>query len=59
MTIWEVGDDEKVIEGLDELGRPDPAYAAALGLVHAPMLRRALAADVAALSNPNHRGRPR
>ncbi|WP_277050609.1 RDD family protein [Ruania albidiflava] len=46
MTIWEVGDDEKVIEGLDELGRPDPAYAAALGLVHAPMLRRALAATI-------------
>ncbi|HLS63516.1 MAG TPA: RDD family protein, partial [Ruania sp.] len=46
MTIWEVGDDEKVIEGLDELGKPDPAYAAALGLVHAPMLRRALAATI-------------
>jgi len=44
VTIWEVGDDEKVIEGLDELGKPDPAYAAALGLVRAPFGRRALAA---------------
>ncbi len=46
MVIWEVGDDEKVIEGLDEFGNPDPAYAAALGLVRAPFGRRALAAVI-------------
>lgn len=46
MVIWEVGDDEKKIEGLDEFGNPDPAYAAALGLVRAPMGRRALAATI-------------
>ncbi|SEE90227.1 RDD family protein [Ruania alba] len=46
MTIWEVDDDDKTIEGLDEDGRPDPAYAAALGLVPAPLLRRAVAAII-------------
>ncbi|WP_158685343.1 RDD family protein [Microbacterium halophytorum] len=48
-AIWEVPGDEKDVEGLDADGRPDPAYAAALGLVPAPALRRALAAvtDVA------------
>lgn len=43
MTIWEVDDGEDRIEGLDELGRPDPAYAAALGMLPAPKGRRALA----------------
>lgn len=42
--IWEISDDTPVIEGLDEQGRPDPAYARALGLLPAPFGRRALAA---------------
>lgn len=37
---WELPHD---IEGLDEDGRPDPAYAAALGLRPAPLGRRAIA----------------
>ena len=42
--IWEIDDNkQKVIEGLDASGRPDPAYAAALGLLSAPLGRRALA----------------
>ncbi len=41
--IWEIEEGRKVIEGLDEDGRPDPAYAAALGLRPAPLGRRALA----------------
>lgn len=40
--IWEIGDAPKEIEGLDEQGRPDPAYAAALGLIPAPAGRRVL-----------------
>lgn len=49
-AIWELPDDDDQIEGLDEHGEPDPAYAAALGLVPAPLGRRALAAliDIAA-----------
>ncbi|GAA4429388.1 hypothetical protein GCM10023169_31700 [Georgenia halophila] len=44
MVIWEVDDgDQQKIEGLDEDGRPDPAYAAALGLVPAPLGRRSVA----------------
>lgn len=42
--IWEVDEDEETIEGLDENGKPDPAYAEALGLVRAPFGRRALSA---------------
>jgi len=42
-TIWEIEDDDEEIEGLDDSGRPDPAYAASLGLIRAPMLRRAAA----------------
>lgn len=42
-TIWEIEDETEAIEGLDENGRPDPAYAAALGLLPAPLGRRALA----------------
>ncbi|MEV7618949.1 RDD family protein [Microbacterium sp. NPDC089321] len=42
--IWEIDDKSETIEGLDESGRPDPAYAAALGLLPAPLGRRALAA---------------
>jgi len=42
-TIWEVEDEKETIEGLDENGRPDPAYAEALGLLPAPFGRRALA----------------
>ncbi|HSX66545.1 RDD family protein [Nocardioides sp.] len=44
MEIWEVDDDGKAsVEGLFEDGTPDPAYAAALGLVSAPLGRRAAA----------------
>lgn len=48
-TIWEIEDETEAIEGLDENGRPDPAYAAALGLLPAPLGRRtvALICDVA------------
>ncbi|WP_072315035.1 RDD family protein [Agrococcus sp. Marseille-P2731] len=41
--IWEIEDNRTVIEGLDEHGRPDPAYAAALGLKPAPLGRRVAA----------------
>lgn len=41
--IWEIQDEREVIEGLDEDGRPEPAYAAALGLKPAPLGRRAVA----------------
>ncbi|MGM1017071.1 MAG: RDD family protein [Actinomycetota bacterium] len=40
--IWEIDDGEKVIEGLDAHGRPDPTYAAALGLVPARFGARVL-----------------
>lgn len=42
-TIWELDEGEQEIEGLDENGRPDPAYAEALGLIRAPFPRRTLA----------------
>lgn len=42
-TIWEVEDKQVTVEGLDAAGRPDPAYAEALGLLNAPLGRRALA----------------
>jgi len=45
-VIWEIEDDARAVEGLDADGRPDPAYAAALGLVRAPLGRRAAAAAV-------------
>ncbi|HYP72796.1 MAG TPA: RDD family protein, partial [Microbacterium sp.] len=41
--IWEVDQRERSVEGIGPDGRPDPAYAAALGLVRAPFGRRALA----------------
>lgn len=41
--IFEIDDNDKTIEGVDASGRPDPAYAAALGLLQAPFGRRALA----------------
>ena len=41
--IWEIDDSKPKIEGLDAVGRPDPAYAAALGLLRAPFGRRSLA----------------
>ena len=44
--IWEVEEHKPVIEGLDAAGRPDPAYAAALGLVRAPFGRRAASAVI-------------
>jgi uncharacterized RDD family membrane protein YckC len=46
MEIWEVEEGESSIEGLLEDGTPDPAYAAALGLVQAPLQRRAAAAAI-------------
>lgn len=47
--IWEIDEKTETIEGVDAFGRPDPAYAAALGLLSAPFGRRAfaLACDVA------------
>jgi uncharacterized RDD family membrane protein YckC len=41
--IWEIEEQERVVEGVDSAGRPDPAYAAALGLIRAPFGRRTLA----------------
>ncbi|MFP7761262.1 RDD family protein [Marisediminicola sp. LYQ134] len=41
--IWEIDERERAVEGVDAAGRPDPAYAAALGLLRAPFGRRALA----------------
>lgn len=41
--IWEIDEKTETIEGLDASGRPDPAYASALGLLRAPLGRRALA----------------
>ncbi|MFT4158067.1 MAG: RDD family protein [Microbacterium sp.] len=42
--IWEIDDSGPVIEGLDAHGRPDPEYAAALGLLPARTGMRMLAA---------------
>ncbi|GAA2935703.1 hypothetical protein GCM10010458_19370 [Microbacterium luteolum] len=44
--IWEIDEQQQTIEGVDAQGRPDPAYAAALGLLRAPFGRRALAAAI-------------
>lgn len=44
--IWEIDEQTTTIEGLDAQGRPDPAYAAALGLLRAPFGRRALAVTI-------------
>jgi hypothetical protein len=44
--IWELDEHKPVIEGLGADGRPDPAYAAALGLVKAPLGRRAASAVI-------------
>ncbi len=44
--IWEIDEQKPTIEGLDAQGRPDPAYAAALGLLRAPFGRRALAVTI-------------
>lgn len=41
--IWEIDQPEDRPDGVDAMGRPDPAYAAALGLVPAPFGRRSLA----------------
>ena len=41
--IWEIDQPEDRPDGVDAMGRPDPAYAAALGLVRAPLGRRSLA----------------
>lgn len=45
-VIWEIDDADDGIEGVDEFGRPDPAYAAALGLLPAPRGRRVVAAMI-------------
>jgi uncharacterized RDD family membrane protein YckC len=42
-VIWEIDEKTETIEGLDAAGRPDPAYATALGLLRAPFGRRSLA----------------
>jgi len=42
-VIWQIDEGERAIEGLDANGRPDPAYARALGLLPAPLGRRVLA----------------
>lgn len=44
VPIWELPDDDRTIDGLDEYGEPDPTYAAALGMIPAPLGRRAAAA---------------
>lgn len=41
--IWEIDDGTSVVEGLDAHGRPDPAYAASLGLLPARTGSRVLA----------------
>lgn len=45
-SIWELPDHDRHVEGLDRHGAPDPAYAAALGLVSAPLGRRVAAAVI-------------
>ncbi|MEH3089558.1 MAG: RDD family protein [Microbacterium arborescens] len=47
--IWEIDDRARTIEGLDADGRPQPEYAASLGLIRAPFGRRVLATVVEAL----------
>lgn len=44
--IWEVVDPDDEVAGLLPDGSPDPAYAAALGLLSAPLSRRAAAAAI-------------
>lgn len=44
--IWEIDDGASVVEGLDAHGRPDPAYAASLGLLPARKGARVLASLV-------------
>ena len=46
MEIWEVAEQVDQIEGLTADGKPDPDYAASLGLKEAPLVRRALGAGV-------------
>jgi hypothetical protein len=45
-VIWEIDEQARRIEGLDERGRARPEYAASLGLVPAPFGRRALSAMI-------------
>lgn len=47
--IWEIDDGARSVEGLDASGRPDPGYAAALGLLPAPYTRRAAATSIEVL----------
>lgn len=47
--IWEIQDETRKVEGLDEHGRARPDYAASLGLLPAPFGRRAAATLVEVL----------
>ncbi|MFT4262991.1 MAG: RDD family protein [Nocardioides sp.] len=46
MEIWDVTEAEDAVEGLTPDGRPDPAYAAGLGLVQATIGRRVAASAI-------------
>lgn len=41
--IWEVDQPERTLDGVDASGKADPAYAAGLGMIAAPLGRRSLA----------------
>lgn len=45
-VIWEIDEDSRTIEGLDERGRAVPAYAASLGMLPAPVGRRVAATSI-------------
>jgi uncharacterized RDD family membrane protein YckC len=45
-VIWEIDEAPRVIEGIDDRGRPIPSYAASLGLRPAPFGRRAAATTI-------------
>jgi uncharacterized RDD family membrane protein YckC len=45
-VIWEIDEAPRVIEGIDDRGRPIPSYAASLGLRPAPFGRRAAATAI-------------
>ncbi|MGV9194887.1 RDD family protein [Microbacterium sp. MC2] len=49
VSIWEIDEAERPVEGLDPYGRPRPEYAASLGLIPAPFGRRVLATVYEAL----------
>ncbi len=45
-VIWEIDEDSRTIEGLDDRGRALPAYAASLGMLPAPVGRRVAATAI-------------